>query len=335
MLIPDYWADAKRTTPINGRMRTIRRFGWSLVGQADAQAMADERAEDAVRELSSGASIRWLEPKRAYNGADGVPIREEVLSRHGESVITRNSYGSHCLNTPRVLIADVDFEYLDSRGTACLTIAVLLVAMIGTLIALAGAGWVAIPQVILIGVSSLVLIPMAVLLVRDWLSKAWVRSPDGFGPLTRQRIDRFLETNPDWAIRIYETPNGMRLIATHRLFEAREAEVERFFEAIVADPVYRRMCRNQNCFRARLTAKPWRMPGFAAGKIHGGVWPIPEVMRPERAGWVREYEAKAIGFAACRYVDSVGSGNVHSQVRAVVELHDRLSRADQPELAMA
>jgi hypothetical protein len=151
-----------------------------------------------------------------------------------------------------VLIADVDFEYLDSRGSACLTIAVLLVAMIGTLIALAGAGWVAIPQVILIGVSSLVLIPMAVLLVRDWLSKAWVRSQDGFGPLTRHRIDRFLETNPDWAIRIYETPNGMRLIATHRLFEAREAEVERFFEAIVADPVYRRMCRNQNCFRARL-----------------------------------------------------------------------------------
>ena len=31
------------------------------------------------------------EPKVAYNGALGVPIREEVLSRHNNAVITRNS----------------------------------------------------------------------------------------------------------------------------------------------------------------------------------------------------------------------------------------------------
>lgn len=335
MLIPDYWAAAKRTIQHNRRSRTIHRFGWSLVGQADAQAMADERVEDAVQELTTGAKILWREPKRAYNGADGVPIREEVLSRHGESVVTRNSYGSHCLNTPHVLIADVDFEYLVPRGSACLPIAVLLVGMIGMTAVLVSTGRLTVPQGILMTVLSLVLIPMVVQRVRNEFAKLWVRSQKGVGPITRQRIDRFLEANPDWAIRIYETPNGMRLIAMHRLFEAREAEVERFFDAIGADPMYRRMCHHQNCFRARLTAKPWRMPGFVVGKIHGGVWPIAEVMRPERAGWVREYEAMASGFAACRFVESVGSGNVHSQVRAVVELHDRLSRAEQPELPLA
>lgn len=46
----------------------------------------------------------------AYNGAQGVPIREEVLERHGDTVITRNGYGAKCLNTPDVLFADVDFD---------------------------------------------------------------------------------------------------------------------------------------------------------------------------------------------------------------------------------
>jgi hypothetical protein len=38
-----------------------------------------------------------------YNGAAGVPIREEIVGRHGETVITRNSYGARCLNMPNVL----------------------------------------------------------------------------------------------------------------------------------------------------------------------------------------------------------------------------------------
>jgi hypothetical protein len=42
-----------------------------------------------------------------WNG--GTPIREEVLERRDESVMTRNSYGAHCLNTENVAIADIDF----------------------------------------------------------------------------------------------------------------------------------------------------------------------------------------------------------------------------------
>ena len=51
------------------------------------------------------------EARVAYNGSNGVPIREEVFAKHDDIIITRNLYGSLCLNTPNVLFADIDFLY--------------------------------------------------------------------------------------------------------------------------------------------------------------------------------------------------------------------------------
>jgi hypothetical protein len=56
----------------------------------------------------AGRPLIPREPKVPYNGAVGVPIREEILARYGAAVITRNSHGARCLNTPDILFADVD-----------------------------------------------------------------------------------------------------------------------------------------------------------------------------------------------------------------------------------
>jgi hypothetical protein len=50
-----------------------------------------------------------MEWRGEYGLEGGTPIREEVLERRDESVMTRNSYGAHCLNTENVAIADIDF----------------------------------------------------------------------------------------------------------------------------------------------------------------------------------------------------------------------------------
>ena len=60
----------------------------------------DRRAEPRA-DREDAAGLR--EPRMPYNGAAGVPIREEIVGRHGETVITRNSYGARCLNMPNVL----------------------------------------------------------------------------------------------------------------------------------------------------------------------------------------------------------------------------------------
>jgi hypothetical protein len=110
MIVPHYWAEGRVQQRHLGKQITVRRFGWSNVGEFDAQTMANERAQQAMQRIISGEQLARREPKTPYNGADGVPIREEIISEHGDTVITRNAYGALCLNTPNVFFADIDFE---------------------------------------------------------------------------------------------------------------------------------------------------------------------------------------------------------------------------------
>jgi hypothetical protein len=111
MLIPYFWAECRLQTKLAKRQVTVKRWGWSDLSQDDAQELANRRAKEAMERILNGETLRRLEAKDTYGTADGVPIREEVVSRHAEVVITRNSYGSLCLNTPNVLFADVDAEW--------------------------------------------------------------------------------------------------------------------------------------------------------------------------------------------------------------------------------
>src|SRR5262245_59552279 len=128
MIVPQFWAEGRIQDQIAGRQVTVRRFGWSDDSQADAQASADQRAREAFSRIAAGEPIARREPKRPYNGASGVPIREEIVDRHGDCVITRNSYGALCLNTPDVLFADIDFDDAPSRRLILSVIAVLFAA---------------------------------------------------------------------------------------------------------------------------------------------------------------------------------------------------------------
>ena len=108
MLVPQYWAEAKEKKIIDGRQVTIKRFGWSDENNQSAQKHAQECVSEAFYLRQSVEKIRRTEPKVPYNGAEGVPIREEIVSRHRDSVITRNSYCALCINTPDVLFANID-----------------------------------------------------------------------------------------------------------------------------------------------------------------------------------------------------------------------------------
>jgi hypothetical protein len=54
--------------------------------QAKKQALANRRANEAMERILGGETLRRLETKDAYGTGDGVPIREEVVSRHGNAV---------------------------------------------------------------------------------------------------------------------------------------------------------------------------------------------------------------------------------------------------------
>ena len=82
MIVPAHWAEARTHHHAGNRQITIRRFGWSDVSEEDAQAMAEARARDALQQVVAGQPLIRREPKVPYNGAVGVPIREEIVGRY-------------------------------------------------------------------------------------------------------------------------------------------------------------------------------------------------------------------------------------------------------------
>jgi hypothetical protein len=315
MIVPSYWAEARASVRVKGRSVTLRRFGWSDDSLGDAQAQAELRVAEAAQRAASGEKVLRRERKLAYNGAEGVPIREEVLARHGEAVVTRNAYGAHCLNVSDLLIADVDF---DTKPPPALRLGrelvlILIGITVGVLMGKGLTAWVS-GLAIYVGGSFL-----ASLVLRQSLESCAERA--------MQRVRRFIEAHPDWRLRVYRTPAGLRLIAAHARFVPTSEAARAFFEAVGVDAVYARMCLNQNCFRARLSAKPWRIGIQSHLRPRPGVWPIRPEQMALREAWVRRYEREAEAYAACRYEETLGHGTEDAGLAALVALHDAESRA--------
>lgn len=326
MIVPQYWAEGRVRHRAGGRQITVRRFGWSDSSPEAAQVAADQRAQDSLRRIVAGEKLDRAEHKVAYNGADGVPIREEIVSRHGEVVITRNSYGALCLNTPNALFADIDFAAQPGLQLLLIVFAlsVPLALLAGEASHSRGWGFIA-------GLTWMILAwPLAV-----GLRRILQHLTGGSEHLAQRRIQRFLAKNPAWNLRLYRTPAGMRVLATHRPFFPSDPQVAVFFGALGTDRIYVRMCTNQQCFRARVTPKPWRIGINQHLRPRPGVWPVHPDRLPLRMAWVTRYEAASTGYAACRFMETMGSGVIHPEIRPVQELHDTLCRAANSNLPLA
>ena len=320
MIVPQFWAEARIRDRVDGHQVTLRRFGWSDVGQQQAQAHADERVREALARVVAGEVLPQRDPKRAYNGADGMPIREEIVGRHGEAIVTRNSYGALCLNTPDVLFADIDFQEGPSGGITCCAMALFLP------VAIAFGWWMQSIQYGLMAVAAALAFGRAVAVGWHWLLLLSLGGPER---RARRRIDRFIERHPDWHLRLYRTPAGLRVLAMQRTFDPREPAVAECFDALGTDPIYVRMCWNQNCFRARISPKPWRI-GIGHIRPRPGVWPVEPDRLPQRRQWIAEYERAALHFASCQFLDDIGSPTLHPAARAIQVLHDELCQATRP-----
>lgn len=326
MIVPQYWAEAKHRERVGGKQTTIRRFGWSDDSQDAAQAHADQRLREALEQHRAGTLRSRREEKVAYNGAEGLPIREEILARHGDTIVTRNGYGAQCLNTPNVLFLDIDYPE-SSPAVACVVTLAVFAAFGGIVYGLVYRDYA------IAGIASGVLaaVILAMELYRRWLSGGALRRRE---PIIRERIANFLNSRPEWRLRVYRSPNGFRLLAMHKTFDPRSSEVDEAFRELGVDKLYAMMCWNQNCFRARVSPKPWRMGLEERFRPRPGVWPVKPEWLPGRAAWVARYEELAKGFASCSFVEELGTGSVRPAAAAVRELHDRLSKADT-DLPMA
>ncbi|MCD6338001.1 MAG: hypothetical protein J7M29_01280 [Verrucomicrobia bacterium] len=138
------------------------------------------------------------------------------------------------------------------------------------------------------------------------------------------KVEEWTRTRPGWGWRAYRTRAGLRLLATHALFDPADALVQQAFSELDADPLYQRLCKNQRSFRARLTPKPWRC-GLGAPPVR---WPWADERAEKRfKSWESEYLKKSGQFAACQWLRDIGAAEVAPALASIVELHDRATRA--------
>ena len=317
MIVPKYWAEARLQERRDKKSFTVRRWGWSDVSQEDAQFNADRRAKEAMERILEGEPLGRREKKASY-GVEGVPIREEVVSRHGDAVVTRNIYGARCLNSPNTFFADVDFPVNNSVAYGC------VVGLICT--AVVAASFVFIKGFIFIKIAAFLGCFLASVVV-SMLHGAVVSLRGGMENIVRRRIERYFAARELWRWRLYRTPVGFRMLILHRPFDPTDPEVEATFKGLCADKLYALLCRKQQCFRARVSAKPWRIGCERMPPSHA-VWPILSEKMPEREKWIDGYERTAVGFAACRFEGEFGEGIPDSRVVAVQRLHDQLCGAE-------
>jgi hypothetical protein len=138
------------------------------------------------------------------------------------------------------------------------------------------------------------------------------------------RIENWTHRHSDWGWRIYRTRAGLRLLATQGLVEADAEVTDGVFAALGADPLYRKLCKSQKCFRARLTPKPWRcgIPDKPAR------WPWLDAQQEKRfQKWEAQYLACAAEWATCALIRQMGNPAVHPEVQALLNLHDETTRA--------
>jgi hypothetical protein len=294
MLLYDYWArvslDCQRA---DGQPYHLVGYGGSNDSPEAARAAGRALLQSRQARLQQGQTLNEYPTTER-------PLREELSQRicdaQGEllAAITRNRYGSLVLNAPRAMFIDVDDVGLCPPLASPLGARLLGPRLYAGLLRLMGKT------------------PAPVLVPAEAMAR---------------RLSAWLDGHPAWKFRLYRTQRGYRLLALQQLLPPDSPEAHAVFAALGADTTYVRLCQTQQCYRARLTPKPWRID-----------WSRPPVAFPfetaaEEAAqrdWERQYAQRSQGFSVCEWVGDFGTGASCPEAQQVAELHDAACLGGRP-----
>ncbi len=392
MLIPKYWAQHKQrfesleTSSKPSKQATIKRYGWSDVSQSAALTHAKSRVNEAHNRWLAGEDILRCERREEYNEGNSIPIREKIIYEHDfpenelsnnsaavmKLIVTRNSYGAQVANVDNIAIIDVDNDdllrhiypddydhhgfmpaFLVNQSNPASKIKiwffVVVFILIASVIAWLGLSWLWLLVVMFVATAYLWQQASA----RD-KTRAQKYADDAASllPYMTDLIKKRIVNHPTECFRLYQTPAGFRIIATHDVVSPSDNVVEDWFAYFHADTNYVRLCQVQQCFRARITAKPWRMSEVENNKLAKDIpakdfWFDFEDTEVERSieqrqdalkarkQWLADYDKYAKNYRACHYVESMAGKEVanNSKVQAsiddFVQWHDRACQVNK------
>lgn len=134
------------------------------------------------------------------------------------------------------------------------------------------------------------------------------------------RVRQVAATHPALSLRAYQTAGGLRVMLTNTPMPV-GVESLTLLEAFGADPLYVKLCMHQECYRARLTPKPWRMAMSPPALYYP--WEDHPERREAFAAWRAAYDQARSGKAVCHERARFGPDEVHPDLAELVALHDR------------
>jgi hypothetical protein len=154
---------------------------------------------------------------------------------------------------------------------------------------------------------------------------AWFSKPAAIEPAESrlERLKSALVAHSTCTFRLYRTAGGFRAVALDRAFDPAAEDVAALMQAVGADPMFVKLCRAQQNFRARLSPKPWRC-GIANPP---GQYPRDGEQAQDFVAWLNHYTARASGFATCLYLETLGRAAPLPALAPLIDYHDRATRA--------
>jgi hypothetical protein len=133
-----------------------------------------------------------------------------------------------------------------------------------------------------------------------------------------ERLQKYPELGQDF--RIYETANGIRVIGK-QYFDPTDSRHAKLLQLFGVDLLYVQLSQKQQCYRARLTPKPYRIKSRTI-KIGSPL----DCETENYQEWETEYAAKSAQFSVVKLVKTIG---VDFTADAVIALHDKLCNIAQ------
>lgn len=291
MKVHPYLAKAKIVFNFQGKEIEITRYGWSDLSQEDALCCANNRCQIAKEKILMEGKFATGDVHYYSTGQ----VYEEPIEHFPELnlINTRNNYGAICLNVDNVMFLDIDdndlFNALPKKKRTIMETN-------------PATGFFA-------------------RLFGETIREEKVIEEPLIEPLhfLTQKILAFIQQNPKAAFNLYRTAAGYRIIVLHSLFDIENTYVSDYFQHFLVDELYTKLCFSQQCYRARLTPKPWRM-GLSDR------WDK-NYEDKQKSEWLNAYEIKAQNYATCHFIQTFGHTIMPPKVATIVKLHDERTKA--------
>jgi hypothetical protein len=131
--------------------------------------------------------------------------------------------------------------------------------------------------------------------------------------------------NPEHPFRLYKTFAGMRLIFVGKLYNPKDEATISLLNSLGSDPMYVKLTKNQACFRARLTPKPWRVK--CQRPRHRFPY-LNEKHTEENFLWVQNYTLKSTNHKVCELLSGKNINIEIPEIKRIVQQHDKMTLVD-------